>query len=58
MRRLAKAHQSRNIAHRDRRLLDQQPGGNVQATGEQILAESHLAELRVDPGELTRRARE
>jgi hypothetical protein len=56
MRRLTKADQSGHVAHRDRRLLDQQLRGDVQAACEQILAEAHLAELRVGARHLAWRA--
>jgi hypothetical protein len=52
VRRLTKAHEPRHVANRDRGLLDQQLGGNVQATREQFLAEGDLAELGVCPREL------
>jgi hypothetical protein len=56
MRRLAKAHEPRHVAHRDRGLLDQQLRGHVQAARNQILAEGDLAELGIGARELTRRA--
>jgi hypothetical protein len=56
MRRLAKADQSGDVAHGDRRLLDQQLRGHLQAAREQILAEAALAELRIGARHLTRRA--
>ncbi len=54
MRRLAKADQSGNVTHGDRRLLDQQLCGDVQTAREQVLAEGALAELRVGARHLTR----
>jgi hypothetical protein len=57
VRRLAKADQPGDVAHGDRRLLDQQLCGDVQAAREQILAEGALAELCVGARDLTRRAR-
>jgi hypothetical protein len=56
MRRLTKSHKPRNVAHRDRRLLDQQLRGDVQATREQILTEGDIAELGIGAGELAWRA--
>jgi hypothetical protein len=53
---LAKADQPGDVAHGDRRLLDQQLRGDVQAAREQILAEGRLAELRVGARHLARRA--
>ncbi len=58
MGRLAEADQPGDIAYGDRRLLDQQLCGHVQAARQQILTEGRIAELRVGAGHLTRRARQ
>jgi hypothetical protein len=55
---LTKPHESRHVAHGDRRLFDQQLRGDIQTAREQVLAEGDLAELGVRAGELTRRAGE
>ena len=57
VRRLAVADQARDIAHRDRPLLDQQLGRGGHPPREQILLEGHLAELRIGALQLPRRAR-
>jgi len=54
MRCVAKSNQPCHVAHRYRRLLDQQLCCHAQAACEQILVEAHLAELRIDACELTR----
>jgi hypothetical protein len=58
VRRLAVPHEPRDVAHRDRGLLDQQLRGDAQPAGEQILAEAHFPELRVRSRDLARGARE
>jgi hypothetical protein len=54
MRRLAKADQPGDVAHRDCRLLDQQLRRHFQSACEQILAKGRLAELRVCARQLAR----
>jgi hypothetical protein len=56
VRRLAIADQPRDVAHGDRRLLGQQLRRCRHAPGEQILGEAEVAELRVRPLHLARRA--
>jgi hypothetical protein len=58
VRRLAKTNEPCHIPHGYRRLLDQQLRGDVQATCEQVLAKSDVAELGVSASELTGRAGE
>jgi hypothetical protein len=58
MRRLAVAHQTRDIRHRDCGLLDQQCSRRAHAPLEQVLVKTLVAELRVGPLELARRARQ
>ena len=58
MRRLAVADQTRDIAHRDRPLLDQQLGRGGHPPREQVLLEGDLAELRIGALQLPRRARQ
>jgi hypothetical protein len=58
VRRLAKADQPGDVAHRDRRLLDQQLRRYFESACEQILAKGHLAELRICARQLARRARQ
>jgi hypothetical protein len=58
VRRLAVSDKAGDIAHRDRRLLDQQLRGRTHAAHQQVLAEACLAELRVRTRHLPRRARE
>jgi hypothetical protein len=48
----------RDIAHGDRRLLDQQLRSRPHSACEQILAERRLAEVRIRPRHLPRRARQ
>jgi hypothetical protein len=57
VRRLAVADEPRHVAHRDRRLLGQQPRRDRHAPRHQVLVEARLAELRVCPLQLARRAR-
>jgi hypothetical protein len=47
VRRLAIADQTRDIADRNRPLLDQQLSGGGHPPREQILVEGHLSELRI-----------
>jgi hypothetical protein len=56
VRRLTKPHEPCDVAHCNRRLLDQQLRGDVQAARVQILAEGRLAELGVRTRQLARRA--
>lgn len=55
MRCLPEAHQPRDVRHGDRRLLGQQLRGGRHPTGQQILLEGELTELRVRALNLARR---
>jgi hypothetical protein len=57
VRRVAVADESRDIAHRDRRLLGEQLCRSRHAPRVQVLMEAQLAELRVRALDLARRAR-
>lgn len=54
---LAVAHQTADVGHRDRGLIDQEIGRHAHPPREQILAEGPLAELRIGALELAGRAR-
>ncbi|HEY2571204.1 MAG TPA: hypothetical protein VGI27_07015 [Solirubrobacteraceae bacterium] len=57
VRRLAVADEPRHVAHRDRRLLGQEPRRDRHASRLQVLVEARLAELRIRALQLARRAR-
>jgi hypothetical protein len=57
VRRLAIADEPCNVAHGDRRLLGQQARRGGHAPRPQVLLKADLAELRIGPLHLTRRAR-
>jgi hypothetical protein len=56
VRRLAIAHQARDVGHGDRQLLQKQLGRDGHAPCEQILAETHVPELGVCALQLPGRA--
>jgi hypothetical protein len=58
VRRLAVADDTRDVAHRDRRLLDQQLRGGPHAAHQQVLAKRGLPELGIGARQLPRRAGE
>jgi phenylpropionate dioxygenase-like ring-hydroxylating dioxygenase large terminal subunit len=58
VRRLAVAHKTRHVGHRDRRLLDEQCRRGAHAPLEQVLVKALAAELGIRALHLARRARQ